>query len=191
MRYGRHINVLILLAGLAAVRLTAQSEPLVVERDGSNLRFSAPRLHLLEGKPLEQLHNGASVTYLFELTLAPQLESAPVARLSGRFIFSFDLWEEKFTVVQADPPGRSAAQITGQAAVAWCVDSMLLSTQSLSPEQTFVIKLDCSTITEESGGGGPNNSALTLAGLVDVFSRKSRNPQPHWLAVAGPLKGGG
>ncbi len=188
MRYGGRILLVILLAGPTGLWLAAQSQPLVVEREGAYLRFSAPRLPLLEGKPLEQLHNGASVTYVFELTLTPEMESVPTERLRGRFIFSYDLWEEKFTVVQADPPGRSASQLSAGAAAAWCLDNLRLAVPSLNPDRSFVIKLDCSTTGDGSGGGSQDSPTLTLAGLVDVFSRKDRNPQPHWLAIAGPLR---
>ncbi len=188
MRYGRHIIFLMLLAGQAGIRLAAQSQPLVVELEGASLRVSAPRLPLLEGKPLEQLHNGASVTYVFELTLTPEQEGAPVIRRSERFIFSFDLWEEKFSVVQPDPPGRSASQMTAAAAVAWCLDSMQVATQSLTPDKPYVLKLECWIAADGTESGGQNGTSLTLAGLVDVFSRKGRNPPPRWTAIAGPLR---
>ncbi len=188
MRYGRHLILLILLAEATNARLAAQSTSLLVEREGATLHVSASRLPLLEGKPLEQLHNGASITYVFELTLTPELESEPAVRLKERFVFSFDLWEEKFSVVQPDPPGRSASQLSAAAAIAWCLDNMQVSAKSLTPDKTFVIRLECWVAADNSDGGSQNKSSLTLAGLVDVFSRKGRNPPPRWLAVAGPLR---
>jgi len=188
MKYGRHIILLILIAGPASARLGAQSQSLQVEREGATLRVSTPHFTLLEGKPLEQLHNGASVTYVFELTLTPQEENAPVVRVKERFIFSFDLWEEKFSVVQQDSAGRSASQMTAAAAVAWCLDNMQVATRSVTPDKPFVIKLECWIAADGSESGSQNNSSLTLAGLVDVFSRKGRNPPPRWLAVAGPVR---
>ena len=187
MRYGRHLILLICLGASVGASLLAQS-PLQVEREGDHLRLSAIRLQLLEGKPLEQLHNGASVTYVFELTLAPDEKSAPVLRLKERFIFSYDLWEEKFSVVQAGSSGRSASQMTAAMAVAWCMDNMRVTLPAFSPEKTFMLKLECWTAGNEGESGSDNGTALTLAGLVDVFSRKSRNPPPHWLAVTGPLR---
>ncbi len=188
MRCGRPIIILLFFAGQAMTRLAAQSQALLVERNGSGLHVSAPGMPLLEGKPLEQLHNGASVTYVFDLTLTPDQESVPAVRLVQRFIFSFDLWEEKFSVVQADPPGKSASQMTAAAAVSWCLDQMRVSAKSLSAEKDFVIKLECWTVGDAGESGSQNGSSLTLAGLVDVFSRKGRNPPPHWVAVAGPLR---
>ncbi len=189
MTQSRHIILLLLLlAAPAALQLTAQSETLLVEREGTFLRVSAPKLPLLEGKPLEQLHNGASITYVFDLTLTPDQESSPVAHLTERFIFSFDLWEEKFSVVQPDPPRKSASQLTAASAIAWCLDNMQMAAQSLSPDRAFVIKLECWIAVNSSDGGSQSNSALTLAGLVDVFSRKGRNPPPRWMAVGGPFR---
>ena len=188
MRYRRYLIFLILVAQAAGSRLAAQSPSLLVEREGATLHVSAARLPLLEGKPLEQLHNGASVTYVFELTLTPEQESEPAIRLKERFVFSFDLWEEKFSVVQPDPPGRSASQLSAAAAIDWCLDNMQVAAKSLTPDKTFVIRLECWIAADSSDGGSQNNSSLTLAGLVDVFSRKGRNPPPRWLAVAGPLR---
>jgi hypothetical protein len=187
MKYSRQILLLMCLAGLICPWIFGQL-PLQVERDGAHLRVSAPRLHILQGKSLEQLQNGASLTFAFELTLAPDQKSAPLVRLQERFSFSFDLWEERFAVVQTGPAGRSASHLTAAAAEAWCVDTMKVALPQLNPDKTFMLRLECWEAVGEAGSGGENGATLTLAGLVDVFSRKGRNPQPHWLAIAGPLR---
>lgn len=189
MRHHRLLLLLLSLAGMTCAVLFGQSQRLLVEREGGFLRVSAPQLRVLEGKPLEQLRNGAAVTYVFELTIASDQGGAALVQTSGRFIFSFDLWEEKFRVVQAGTPGRSASQLTAADAQAWCLESLRPKLPALGPEEAFVIRLECRAYADESESGSNNNgSALTLAGLVDVFSRKNRNPPPQWFSVAGPLR---
>ncbi len=68
------------------------------------------------------------------------------------------------------------------------MDNMQIALSSVSPDKPFVLKLECRTAGTESGSGNESNSTLTLAGLVDVFSRKSHSPPPRWLAVSGPLR---
>jgi hypothetical protein len=183
MRSYRYV-LLMCFAGIACGRVQAQSLPLTVERLGNYLHVAAPQLHFLEGKPLEQLRNGASVTYVFALTLSAGGASA--FRLQERFILSYDLWEEKYSVVQAGPSGRSASHLTAAAVETWCLDNLLMPLPALSPEKPFTARLACS-IAEEIDSGGDTGSGLTIAGLIDVFSRKKHEALPHWEAASTPL----
>jgi len=133
----RYFILMIYVAGIICPRVQAQSQSLIVERHGSHLRVAALQLHFLEGKPLEQLHNGASVIYAFELTLTADQKSTPVTCLHERFILSFDLWEEKFSVVQAGPSGRSGSHLTAAMAETWCLDNLLMPIPALTPEKNL------------------------------------------------------
>jgi len=157
-----------------------------VERQGDQLRMSAPQLHFLEGKPLEQLHNGAAVTYVFSIALTAD-RGAPAFHLQVRFIVSYDLWEERFSIVQAGPPGRTGSHLTPAMAEAWCLESMPVPVPALPAGKTFIAKLECS-VADEAGSSGENPPGLTLAGLIDVFSRKRHEAPPRWEAVSGPLR---
>lgn len=187
MRSYRWYILLMCFAGIVCLQIRAQSrpQPLSVSRQGNHLRVAAPQLHFLEGKPLEQLRNGASVSYVFTLIL-PGV-SASAFHLNERFILSYDLWEEKFSVVQAGPSGHSASHLTAAAAEAWCLDNLQVPLPALSPEKTFAIKLEC-TVTDEGESSGESSSGLTLAGLIDIFSRKKHEELPHWEAISGPLR---
>jgi hypothetical protein len=175
---------LICFAGL----LHAQIPTLEVTREESHLRVAAPQLHFLEGKSLEKLHNGAPVTYVFEVTLGSDQSDKTLAHLRERFIISFDLWEERFAVVQAAPPGRAGSHFTAAAAESWCLSNIQIPVPPLTPEKTFVIKLEC--WAEEGAGAnvGDSDSGLTLSGLIDVFSRKGRDTQTRWEAASGLLR---
>lgn len=179
-----------LLLALSTVMLSAglhaQPAPLTVERRGDLLHLSA-HLGFLEGKPLERLQDGATVTYVFVLTVAPA-GGAAVYRGEERFTVSFDLWEEKFAVVRAGAAPRSASHLSAAAAEAWCLDNLALPVPSLPPDKAFVIKLECRVEEPDDEAGAENRSALTLAGLIDIFSRKGREPEPRWQALSRPVR---
>jgi hypothetical protein len=184
MRRFRLSGLLLTVAGTLA--LQAQTASLVVERRGGFLDLHAPQLHFLEGKPLEQLRNGASVTYIFELTLVSDQKT--VTRLQERFILSFDLWEERFSIVRPGSAGRSSSHLTAAMAEAWCLSNLRTPVPAIGPEKSFVLKLDCRTAGDESEGESSDSSSLTLASLIDALSRKARDAPPRWQAVSGPLR---
>ncbi|HYK91659.1 MAG TPA: hypothetical protein VE398_23025 [Acidobacteriota bacterium] len=184
MRQCRQIGLLLCFAGFLSVR--AQSPLLSVERRDNYLHVAAPQLHFLEGKSLDQLQNGASVAYVFELTLTS--DQKIIARSQQRFILSFDLWEEKFSVVQAGAHGRSRSHLTAPMAEAWCLDSLQIPIPALSPERSFVIKLDCRATMNVDESNEDSSPGLSLAGLIDALSRKGRDAPPRWQAFSNPLR---
>ncbi len=185
MRTYRHCILLTCLAGLAVFQSLAQSPSLVVERRGNLLHVAAPQLHFLEGKPLERLTNGASITYLLELVLAPG--GSAETKLQERFILSYDLWEEKFSVVQAGTSRHTASHMSAAAAEAWCLDNMPLPVPAFGPDKPFTVRLDVS-YAETASAGTESNPTLTLAGLIDVFSRKKREEPAHWEAFSKTIR---
>ncbi len=185
-----HDRRLIVLAcacviAVAAARASSQSGMLTVERQGDRLRLSAPQFHFLEGRPLDRLHDGAAVTYLFTVTVEADHGGTRVPRLEERFVLSYDLWEEKFSVVQAGPPHRSTSHLSAPMAEAWCLDNLLVRVGSLPSEKPFVVKLRCSVPEEEPPQSG---EGLTLSALIDVFSRKRSVEPPHWEVLSAPLR---
>jgi len=188
MRSDRHAILLICISGIAGFQLLAQPPPLVVERQGNYLHVAAPRMHFLAGRPLEQLHNGTSVTFELVLTLQADHLSRPAIRLQERFVISFDLWEEKFSIVQLGAAGRSGSHLTADQAEAWCLDAMPVPLPALPAEKSFVLKLVCRVMENDSSSSGEGRSRLSLAGLIDVFSRKGRDTPLRWEADSGFLR---
>ena len=188
MRADRYAILLICISAIAWFQLLAQAPSLVVERQGNYLYAAAPRTHFLEGRILEQLHNGASVTFEFVLSLHADQRSRPVARLQERFAISFDLWEEKFSIVQLGAAGRSGSHLTAAQAEAWCLDAMPVPLPALPAEKSFVLKLVCRVMENDSSSSGEGRSGLSLAGLIDVFSRKGRDTPLRWEADSGFLR---
>ncbi len=168
---------------IASARSGAQSGRLAVERQGDRLRLSAPQAHFLEGVTLERLRNGAAVTYVFTATV----ETGPGGRSSHveeRFVVSYDLWEEKFSVVQPGPPHRSASHLSAAAAEAWCLDNLLLRVPALPPDRTFVVKLRAAVAEDDP----QPRDGFTLSALIDVLSRKRADAPAHWELLSAPLR---
>ena len=101
---------------------------------------------------------------------------------------SFDLWEEKFSVVKAGPGGRSASRLSAAMAEAWCLENLPLPVRVVPAQEPFVIRWECRIGENEEESVGDTRPALTLAGLIDVFSRKKSEVPPKWEATAGPLR---
>lgn len=165
----------------------AQSAQLNVERDGDRLRVSAPQFHFLTGQPLEHLHDGRSVTYVFTVSLQVQRGQARGAGVTRQVIFSYDLWEERFSVARVDEPRTSASHLTASAAEAWCMDLLSLPASAAPADKTFVVKLECS-LREEGAEPADAPATTTLTGLIDLLSRKTRATPPRWEAVSLPLR---
>ena len=127
----RRLILLIAVAGMLSANAQEKSGSLVVENFGDHLRVSAPQMHFLDGKALEMLHNGSTVTYILTLTVAAEQAAKPAFRLQEQFLLSFDLWEEKYSVVQTGPEGRAASRLTPEMAEAWCLENMPIPLQAV------------------------------------------------------------
>ncbi len=169
------------------VHLSGQPAPVTVERDGRLLRLRAPQLNFLAGAPLARLHDGRSVTYIFSASIQIHRGGPRVHGLTRQVVFSYDLWEERFSVVQRDDPKVAASHLTTAAAEAWCVDLLALPVPAVPADKAFVVKLECS-LREEHAPIAEAPSAATLTGLIDLFSRKEPSAPPRWEASSLPLR---
>ena len=85
MKCYRYQILLIAVAGLMGASVLATSKSLVVEHCGDHLQVSAPQLHFLEGKAVEALHNGSTVTYVISLAVVAEQTVKPTLLLQERF----------------------------------------------------------------------------------------------------------
>ena len=172
-----------LLAGLAAPFLRAlAAEPLKVQYDGDNVHIAAPGLHFLEGRPLERLKDGDVAAYIAQIDLLDEARSVVVKQQKGRFVVSFDLWEEKFSVTQLGSSPRMVERLSARAAEAWCLNQLAIPTLNLAPDRYYWLRFNLRT-------GNPLDFAaedevgISIHRLIDVLSRKNA-PEVHW----GPLE---
>jgi len=177
-----------LLAGLTTPLLSlSAADPLKVTYDGDNLHVAAPTLHFLTGKPLERLKYGDVVAYVAQLELLNDTRTAAVRPLQkGRFVVSYALWEETFSVTRlgssAGSVPRTVEGLSMNAAEAWCLDNLTMSTQGLEASASYWLRLELRTGTARDF----ENEAkigVSIHDLIDFLGRKNTEVT-HW----GPLE---
>ena len=177
-----------LLAGVAIpLSCLGASERLSVTWDGDDLHVAAPQLHFLAGKPLDRLRDGAAVVFLTQLTLTTDNFTTSLRRTPERFIFSYDLWEEKFSVTKLGEGQRTVAHLSATAAEAWCLDNVAISATGLPQDRPFWLRFELRAAAKDEAAV-IGESGLNLTRLIEIFSRRPRDEQPHWTADAGPLR---
>src|SRR5262252_4766876 len=108
-----------LLAGLGvAAPGFLRGESLGVTWDGDNLYITAPELRFLSGKPLAKLKNADLVFFISQLTLFTDRFQTVYRRAPERFVVSYDLWEERFSVTVLSNERRRASRPTAESAEA-------------------------------------------------------------------------
>jgi len=178
---------------LAGVALSLSSPafsaaPLTVVWDGDDLHVALPQLHFLTGKPLERLKDGASVLFLTQLTLTTDNFASILRRTPERFVFSYDLWEEKFSVTKLGPGQRMVSHLSAAAAEAWCLDNLAMSASGLPQDRPFWLRFELRAAEPKDEAAVLGESGLNLTRLIEIFSRRPRDQQPQWTAEAGPLR---
>jgi len=176
----------LLLALIACPVLQAQT--LQVRLEGVRLHATAPQLHLVTDRVLTRLQNGAAVPFHIMLTAVPASGGKPLSEASSLLVLSFDLWEERFSVVQSAAPRRTASHLSASAAEAWCLENLVLAIPAVDGDSPFVVRLDIRADDAEEESPSESNPGLSLAGLIDIFSRKAKEQPLRWSAVSGPIR---
>ncbi|HLJ51052.1 MAG TPA: hypothetical protein VKU01_33825 [Bryobacteraceae bacterium] len=174
-----------MVAAFCALGLSFSAQALVAHWNGDRLQVAAPGLHFLTGRALERLHNGVTVPFNFQLTLTTIPRSFPLERELARFDVSYDVWEERFTVFEARSPRRAASHMTSNQAEVWCVDRMSVAASTAPGDKDLWLRLEIRA--DESSGGTADDSSLSLARLIDIFSRPARSQQ-EWVAETQPFQ---
>jgi hypothetical protein len=182
----KHRRLLSLLLLILGPSLFASAQGLEPYLDGDRVFVAAPHAQFLTGRALERLHNGVAVPFAVQLTATASGKA--VAQASGRVVVSFDLWEERFSVVQ-DSPRRTLSHLSAEAAAARTFEIVSLPLSDLAGQKSFILKLEVRPEEEsdrqEAESGNPG---LSMAGLIDVFSRKTKEQPSRWSASSGPLR---
>jgi hypothetical protein len=176
------------LAGLICldlVGMTVSTQGLLPHRVGGDIRVSAPSLHFLTGKSLSRLHDGAAVPFDFQLIITSGSKNNVVARSLERFTISYDVWEEKFSVVRVSDLRRSGMRLSAANAESWCLDNIVIPASKLPPGQLWA-RLEIRTA--ESKEPLAATSGINLSTLIDIFSRPSRPQQDRWSVDSQPFQ---
>jgi|GEM_PF-329139 len=173
-------------AGLAIPR-SGRDEALDVRLDGPLLRISAPKFHFVTGKPLQRLHDGAPVPFAIQLCIKLDPAASPLYRDIQRFVMSYDLWEQKFSVTRLGPGRRTTSHATAAGAEGWCIGEMAVEPKGIAATQPFWVRLEVRA-EDLVNRASPESDSMTLARLIDLFSRRSRGEERLWNAEAGPFR---
>ncbi|HTS66827.1 MAG TPA: hypothetical protein VMH28_32610 [Candidatus Acidoferrales bacterium] len=172
-----------LMAGLTVCLSSAfEDQPLQVRYDGDTLRVTAPSLHFLTGKALERLKDGDAVAYMANLELLNDSRTMTLRQQKGRFVVSYALWEERFSVTQLASRPSHVDGLSTQAAESWCFDSLALSTLGLSVDTFYWLRFDIHTANarEIAAEGMPG---FSIARMIEWLGKKN-SEQTQW----GPLE---
>lgn len=157
---------------------------------GGDLRLLAPSFHFLTGKPLDRIRNGNSVAFDFHLTVLDENKVTVLRKSFERFVISYDLWEEKFSVTRMRTSKASVSRMAANAAETWCLDNMPMAISGLPMDRGVWLRLDVKTQDPKQSPPLTDETGLSLGSLVDVFSRISKpSPSaPSWQLESGPLR---
>jgi hypothetical protein len=182
----------LILAFLSGFALAMAAEELILNAHDNRLEFSAPRLRFLAGKPLDLLHNAAPVSFDFQVTLWSGTRNHVFRRAAERFVVSYDLWEEKFSVTKLQAPRKTASHLAVRAAERWCVEQMSVDLTGLDAKEPLWARLEIRAQDVKDGEPGfgrgtISDSGISLTSLIEIFSRPVGAAQSHWAVDAGPL----
>lgn len=170
-------------AFLTGMALAMVAEDLILKHRNNRLEFSAPHTDLFTGQSLARLHNAAEVPFLIKTTLWSGNRTHVFQSAVDRFVVSFDLWEQTFSVVKVAAPQKSASHLTAAAARDWCISQMALDTTGLSGSEPLWARLEIRAEDPPRDGSllgdSVNSSGISLTTLIEIFGR-APGAQPHW-----------
>jgi hypothetical protein len=182
---------LLAILSLELAAMTVSSTGLLPRHVAGEIRVSAPTLHFLTGKSLSLLHDGVAVPFDFQLIVGtgPRASGSKdnvVARSLERFTVSYDVWEEKFSVVRVRDFRRSLMRLSASSAESWCLDNIVVQAASLPAGQQLWARLEIRSA--ESKEPLAAASGINLAALIEIFSRPSRPQQDRWSLDSAPFQ---
>ena len=161
--------------------------PLNVTFDGDNLHVAAPQLHFLTGKSLSRLKDGGTVVFLSQITLSRDNRENVIKRVPERLIVSYDVWEERFSVMMS-VDRRSASRLTTAAAETWCLDNLAVNALGLAPDRPFWLHFELRAAEPKDLSSVMGDAGISMRDLIELFSRKPGANEDNWSMEAGPLR---
>jgi hypothetical protein len=141
---------------------------------GGNLQLSAPGFRFLDGKPLERLKNGATVPFDIQVSVLADGKMVVLRRSFERFVFSYDLWEEKFSVARMRTSEATASHLSASAAEAWCLSKFSIPTAGIPDDRAFVVRVEVRAANGRDPGSRDDDEGFSITTLIDLFSRPAR-----------------
>ncbi len=161
--------------------MSVSTEDLIARRSGDLMRVNAPRLHFLTGKSLQRLHDGAVVPFDFQLSVAAGSKSNVLERAFERFTVSYDVWEERFSVVRLRDFRKSSSSLSANAAEFWCLENLFVRAAGLPADRELWARLEVRSAEPRESASSPfGDPGISITTLIGIFSRPPRAAQDHW-----------
>ena len=100
----------------------------------------------------------------------------------AHFALSYDIWEEKFSVVKIGdrPESRRASQshLTAQQTQNWCLDNLAIDRSALPADRPFFVQLDLRAEDPHDQLGIVGEPGINITRLIEVFSRPPKVGRP-------------
>ena len=184
-----------LVAGAAVSAFAIEYNELRLDArlEGDYLHVMAPNFNFLSGKSLERLKDGASVAFIAQLTVStsPNYVMPDAQPSVARFAVSYDIWDDYFSVTKiSEHPDQklTVSHLTAQAAETWCFDKLTLHRSDLPADRPFYIQLDMRVEDPRDTAGLIGEGGISIAKMIQVFSRPVRDKQAHWLLNSGQIR---
>jgi hypothetical protein len=169
-------------AALAAVAVAAIfAESLLVSQTDQEVRINAPNFHFLTGKPLDRMHAGNTVAFNFQLSALADSRTSVVARAFERYLISYDLWEQTYSVSRMRTKKGQASHLTAPRAEAWCIEGITLPAAALPKDEPISFRLEVWAQDAKASDPLFDEPGLSLVQLIEIFSRAGRaKGGEHW-----------
>jgi hypothetical protein len=175
------------LAGTTAC-LALLAQDLQIRSSADQIVVAAPKFHFLIGKPLERLRNGNAVAFDFYLAVLGESKQSILRRNFDRFVISYDIWEERFSVSRMRTARSSASRLTADAAETWCLDNIAVSSAGLPLDTPVWIRLDIRAQDPRDQNPLSDDEGISLSSLIELFSRPGKQEPNQWRLEAGPIR---
>jgi hypothetical protein len=172
---------------LELLALAVATQDLIPRRASDELHVSAPHLHFLTGRSLQRLRDGVSVPFDFQLSVAAGAPGNIAERALDRFVVSYDLWEERFSVVRPGNIRKSSPRLLANAAESWCFENLYIPMSRLPLDRDLWARLEIRS-SEPKQGSPLNDAGINLTTLIEIFSRPTRAQQEHWAVESAPFR---
>ncbi|HEY6342292.1 MAG TPA: hypothetical protein VIY49_12430 [Bryobacteraceae bacterium] len=175
----------LLVAFVSGMAVAMFAEELILRAHDTRLEF-APQIHFLSGAPLARLHNAAEVPFDMKATVWSPTRDHVFTHNEEQFVVSFDIWEEKFSVItKTKAPSKTASHLSAEGLESWCMNQMSLDLTGMGGSDPFWARLEIRAESPEKeaglfGRGSIGESGISLSSLIDIFSRPPHAQQLHW-----------
>lgn len=152
------------------------------------LFVGAPDLRVLEGRIAEKLRNGSAVALDYHLALFAGSRTVARRRTFERFTFSYDLWEENYTVSTLRRPRSASTRMPAREAEKWCLDHLPMLVAGLDRGEEFWLRLEIRAAQAKNEADWLSEEGLNLGRLIDALGKVDERKPDQWVREAGPFR---